>query len=91
MSEESKQSSVFADPETQALHERNLEWLRLMREDPGWALSRLHRLADIEASAEWEQEHGGCYCRSCNATLGSIQETPPVEWPDGDEVGHPTC
>jgi hypothetical protein len=43
---------VFADPELQAQHEQNLEWLRLMREEPGWALSRLMRLQELEAERD---------------------------------------
>ena len=42
----------FSDPERQARHEQNLEWLRLAREEPGWLLSRLHHLAELEEQHE---------------------------------------
>jgi len=55
LSEERSPQKVFSDPETQALHERNLEWLRLMKEDPGWALSRLHVLSELEEQLQTAQ------------------------------------
>jgi hypothetical protein len=52
---------VFSDPETQARHEQNLEWLRLMREDPGWVLSRLRRLAELEKAQEAGDDSDCCW------------------------------
>jgi RecB family exonuclease len=55
---------------------------------PGWdmdtkyqtameALAALEaRLAEAERAAEWEQEHGGCECRTCLAALPSESGTP---------------
>ena len=28
------------------------------------------RVEELEAAAAWEEEHGGCFCRTCNAAKG---------------------
>jgi hypothetical protein len=43
-----KTPPAFADPKDQAVHEQNLEWLRLVREEPGWVLARLRLLQELE-------------------------------------------
>jgi hypothetical protein len=69
---------VFSDPELQAQHEQNLEWLRLMREDPSWVLSRLMRLAQAEAAVR-EADKVRAMCTR-HSTVG------PMAWVDYDGV-----
>lgn len=47
---------TFSDPEQQAQHEKNLRILKLIRDDPAWALSRILLLEQVEAERDRYRE-----------------------------------
>ena len=38
------------------------------------------QLEAMRRAAEWEQEHGGCFCRTCNELMPRANLTPQDEW-----------
>jgi hypothetical protein len=52
---------TFSDLEQQAQHEKNLRILKLIRDDPAWALSRILLLEQVEAERDQLRERDAEY------------------------------